>query len=338
MRLIERGAFFRAEKGSDQARRKRQGGYIVLSADCRQYSAKTGPCAPPMNLLNFFAEDGLHLGAVLDDKILDVSAALPGPAYRDLTALLRAENGAWRAVQALCANPGAAPQWPLAVARHAPLLARDCRIFCVGLNYADHAAENNLPPPASPIVFSKLAATITAHCGAVALPAVSQQVDYEAEFACVLGKRLARASESEAARAIAGYTIVNDITARDLQAMDQQWFRSKNGDGFMPMGPWLTTAESIADPNNLTITLRLNGVTRQHSNTRNLFFKPAALAAFLSQTVTLEPGDAISTGTPGGIGYFQKPQVFLRAGDRVEIEVAQIGVLQHSIVALKAGV
>ena len=287
-----------------------------------------------MNLLNIAIDGGVRLGAQIGDDVLDVSAALPGPDYRSLHSLLGAGDESWRRVKVLVAKtPAQATRHRLADVRHAPLIARDARIFAVGLNYADHAAENKLPPPASPIFFSKLAATVTAHEGAVPLPAGSEQVDYEAELAFVLRRRLERASEAEAARAIAGYTIVNDITARDFQARDGQWFRGKNCDGFLPIGPWLTTADAFPNPPELAIQLRLNGITRQSSNTRNLFFKPAPLAAFLSQSLTLEAGDVITTGTPAGIGYFQKPPLFLRAGDVIEVEIEGIGTLRHTMTA-----
>lgn len=287
-----------------------------------------------MNLLNIAIDGSVRLGAQIGDDVLDVSAALPQPEFRNLRSLLHAGDESWRRVEALVAQPPAqATRHRLADARHAPLVAREARIFAVGLNYADHAAENKLPPPASPIFFSKLAATVMPHRGAVPLPAGSEQVDYEAELAFVLRRRLERASEAEAARAIAGYTIVNDVTARDFQARDGQWFRGKNCNGFTPMGPWLTTADTLPSPPELAITLRLNGITRQSSNTRNLFFKPAALASFLSHSLTLEPGDAITTGTPAGIGFFQKPPLFLRTGDAVEVEIEGIGVLRHTVTA-----
>ena len=222
---------------------------------------------------------------------------------------------------------------PLTGLRHASLVEADARVFCVGLNYADHAAENNLPPPSSPIFFSKLAAVVIPHKTGIPIPKSSQQVDYEAEFAVVIGRRADRASEAEARACIAGYTIMNDVSARDFQFKDKQWFRGKNCNGFGPMGPWVVTADSVADPLALDISLRLNGETLQRSSTRNLVFGPEALVSALSQTLVLEPGDVISTGTPAGVGFHRKPQVFLRAGDRVEVEVSGIGVLENFVVA-----
>lgn len=291
-----------------------------------------------MKILNFNANGGIHLGAAEGERVFDLSAAaLADEALASVVSLLRAgAEGCRRAQQVLARGRSNAAQWrPLKGVLHAPLLSRDCRIFAVGLNYADHAAENNLPPPESPIIFGKLASGITPCGEPIPLPRCTDQVDYEAEFVCVIGRRARRVSETQAAACIAGYTIMNDVTARDLQIKDQQWFRGKNCDGFAPMGPWLVTADEVGDPHNLEITLRLNGTVRQHSNTSQLFFKPPALIAFLSQTLTLEPGDAISTGTPGGVGFCAKPPVFLRPGDVVEVEVENVGTLRNTVIQSK---
>ncbi|MGH9616125.1 MAG: fumarylacetoacetate hydrolase family protein [Acidobacteriaceae bacterium] len=216
--------------------------------------------------------------------------------------------------------------------RYAHLVDRDCRIFCVGLNYADHAAENNLLPPASPVFFSKLASTATPHESAVVLPQGSEQVDYEAEFAFMVGRQAKCVSAEDADAFIAGYTIMNDVSARDMQFQDGQWFRGKNCDTFAPLGPWLVTADEIEDPANLKLQMRLNDKVRQNSNTSNLVFSPPALLSFLSQSLTLEAGDIISTGTPGGIGYYANPKVFLQPGDVMEVEIEKIGVLRNTVV------
>jgi acylpyruvate hydrolase len=271
---------------------------------------------------------------VEEDRVFDLSsAARQEPTFTSVVSLVRggvealrkareivgfgrANHALWRALEGL---------------EHAPLVSRESRLFAVGLNYADHAAENNLPPPDLPIIFGKLASGITPHGQGIPLPPGTDQVDYEAEFAFMVGCRARRVEEAAAAICIAGYTIMNDVTARDFQIKDGQWFRGKNCDGFAPLGPWLVTADEIPQPDNLEITLTLNGHIRQHSNTKDQFFKPAALIAFLSQTLTLEPGDIISTGTPSGIGFHAKPQVFLRSGDIVEIAIEQIGVLRNSV-------
>lgn len=292
-----------------------------------------------MKLLNFYNSDKkLRLGAVENNKVIDLSSAIPDTrAFLSVVDFVR-EGG--RAIQsakdALKRNATNASLWySFSALAHGPLIPRDCRIFAVGLNYADHAAEIELPKPESPIFFSKLSSNITPHNQTVPLPSGSTQVDYEAEFAFMLGRRVSRVSEIEAAQCIAGYTIMNDLTARDFQMQDKQWFRGKNCDGFSPLGPYLVTADEIADAGNLDIEFRLNGSTMQHSNTHQMFFGPARLIAFLSQTLTLEVGDVITTGTPGGIGYFRKPQVFLKDGDTLEVEVEAIGVLRNVMTAPK---
>ena len=166
---------------------------------------------------------------------------------------------------------------------------------------------------------------------AIPKPAITEQLDYEAEVAVVVGKRADRVTPEAAQSCIGGFTIMNDVTARDLQVKDKQWFRSKNCNGFGPLGPWLVTADDIADPAGMEVMLRVNGEQRQHSNTRNLVFGPAALISTLSQTLVLQPGDMISTGTPAGIGFHRKPPVFLNAGDRIQIEISGIGVLENVV-------
>jgi 2-keto-4-pentenoate hydratase/2-oxohepta-3-ene-1,7-dioic acid hydratase in catechol pathway len=277
-----------------------------------------------MKLLNYYSEAGVKaLGAVEGDRVYNLTSA----GFATLGALLRGGDAALAKARELLKTP--AQSVPLADVKHAPLVERDARVFCVGLNYADHAAENNLPPPSSPIFFSKLAAVVIPNKAGIPIPKSSQQVDYEAEFALVIGRRADCVNEADALACIAGYTIMNDVSARDFQFKDKQWFRGKNCNGFGPMGPWMVTADSVPDPLALYISLRLNGETLQHSNTRNLVFSPAALVSTLSQSLVLEPGDVISTGTPAGIGFHRKPQVFLKPGDRMEIEVSGIRILEN---------
>jgi 2-keto-4-pentenoate hydratase/2-oxohepta-3-ene-1,7-dioic acid hydratase in catechol pathway len=290
-----------------------------------------------MKLLNYYPRQQTtpHLGAVVDGKILDLTKAFPADSrFSSVSALLRAGNDsmlrAQRRVKEDTSWIKTAPT--INDIRYAPPVDERCRIFCVGLNYADHAAENKLPPPESPIFFAKLSSVAIGHDEPIPLPVISQQVDYEAEFAFVIGTRAKRVSAEDAWSHIAALTIMNDVSARDLQFQDKQWFRGKNCDGFAPLGPWLVTTDEIANPDNLAITLRLNGQVRQRSNTGQLFFKPAQLLSFLSQTLTLEPGDVISTGTPGGIGYYADPKIFLKKGDVVEVEVTGIGVLRNSVI------
>jgi len=289
-----------------------------------------------MKLLNFYIHSSseTHLGAVIDGRVVDLTGTFPADSrYRSVSALLRAgKDSIARARQRLAEDSSKATAFVTAdEIEYAPLVDDRCRIFCVGLNYADHAAENNLPPPESPIFFAKLAAVAVGHNQPIPLPAISQQVDYEAEFAFVVGSHAKRVSVEDAGKYIAGFTIMNDVSARDLQSQDKQWFRGKNCDGFAPIGPWLTTTDEVSNPDNLAITLRLNGKVRQSSNTKQLVFKPAQLLSFLTQTLTLEAGDVISTGTPGGIGYYANPKVFLKDGDVVEVEVEGIGLLRNTV-------
>lgn len=288
-----------------------------------------------MKLLNFYSGGSQSsLGLVEGERVFNLTTAAGGdPAFTSVANWLRAGDDVPKRTHELRRRLLDAPDTgtPLKEVRHAPLLDRACQVFCVGLNYADHAAENNLPPPETPIFFTKLASVVIPHLADIRLPAGHHQVDYEAEMAVVIGRRADRVSVDDARACIAGYTIMNDVSARDLQRNDKQWFRGKNCNTFGPMGPWLVTADEIADPHNLEIALRLNGVVRQHSNTRNLIFSPEALISILSQTLVLEPGDAISTGTPAGVGFHLNPQLFLRPGDRVEIEVQGIGILENGV-------
>ena len=293
-----------------------------------------------MRLLNFYtAQDRKAMGLVDGERVLNLSAASGGrEEFASVGAWLRAgqDSGEIASLRQR-ATADSSFSVPLAGLRHAPLIEPDARIFCVGLNYADHAAENNLPPPASPIFFSKLAAVVIPHLTPIPKPAITQQLDYEAEVAVVIGQRADRVSPEAAKACIAGYSIMNDVTARDLQVKDKQWFRSKNCNGFGPLGPWLVTVDDIPDPRNLDVNLRVNGEPRQHSNTRNLVFSPEDLISTLSQTLVLHPGDVISTGTPAGIGFHRKPPVFLGAGDRIEVEVSGIGVLENVVAEAEAG-
>lgn len=205
------------------------------------------------------------------------------------------------------------------------------KILAVGLNYAAHAAEQNKQPPETPLIFTKNVTALIGPDDEIQLPRISQMIDYEAELAVVIGREARSVSADRADEYIAGYTIMNDVTARDLQNRERQWARAKGLDTFAPCGPWLVTPDEIPDPHALDIELRLNGELRQRSNTSDLIFKIPQLLEFISQDLTLRPGDIISTGTPSGVGVFMNPPVFLRAGDRLEITLARIGTLRNSV-------
>ena len=217
-----------------------------------------------------------------------------------------------------------------AVRIRAPLL-RPSKITCVGLNYRDHAAEQNKPVPDRPMLFAKAANTVIGPEEPILLPSdTSTQVDYEAELAVVIGKEGYRIPKEAAPEHVFGYTIMNDVTARDLQSGDKQWYRGKSFDTFAPMGPCIVTPDEI-DPANLEISLTVNGEERQKSSTSQLVFDVPALIAFVSNVFPLERGDVISTGTPGGVGVYRKPPVFLKKGDRVEIMIQGIGTLSNPV-------
>jgi acylpyruvate hydrolase len=222
---------------------------------------------------------------------------------------------------------------PLKSARLRAPIARPGKITCLGLNYADHAREQGIEPPELPIYFLKSVNTICGPGDPIVLPPNSTQVDYEAEFAVVMGKRGTRIPEEKAYDYIAGYTILHDVSARDMQFGDKQWYRGKSCDTFAPTGPWIVTADEIPDPHNLRISLTLNGKTMQDSNTSNLIFKVPYLVSYLSQSLTWEVGDLISTGTPPGVGVFRKPPVFLQPGDTASVEIEKIGTLTNRVVA-----
>ena len=212
-------------------------------------------------------------------------------------------------------------------------LPRPPKIICIGLNYRDHAAEAKMPIPEVPTVFSKYATSVTGHGCPIVLPKNSVKPDYEAEFAVVIGKGGRHIPEDRWREHVFGYTIVNDVSARDFQMATSQWMMGKTFDTFAPMGPVIVTADEIADPHSLRIALRLNGEVLQDSNTSNLIFGVDKLVAFLSSVFTLEPGDVISTGTPAGVGFARKPPVWLKAGDEVAVEVEGIGTLVNPVVA-----
>jgi acylpyruvate hydrolase len=207
------------------------------------------------------------------------------------------------------------------------------KLIGIGLNYKDHVEEIKAQTPKQPLLFGMYGSAIIGPGQAIVLPPMSQQVDYEAELGVVIGRRARQVGVQSALDYVAGYTIINDVSARDLQFADGQWVRAKSFDTFAPMGPYLVTTASLAGGDGLDIELRLNGKTMQKSNTRNLIFKVPDLVSYISQIMTLEVGDVIATGTPGGVGFVRNPQVFMKPGDIVEIEIEGIGKLTNPVAA-----
>lgn len=212
-------------------------------------------------------------------------------------------------------------------------IPRPPKLICVGLNYRDHAAETKMEIPKVPTIFCKFPNIVIAHGDNIVLPKVSKSPDYEAEFAFVIGPGGRGISASKAMDHVFGYTIVNDVSARDFQLATSQWMMGKTFDTFAPMGPWIVTADEIADPHQLDISLEIGTERLQSSNTRELIFKIPELVEHLSTVVTLEPGDVVSTGTPAGVGFARKPPRFLKPGDECVIRVQGIGELRNPVVA-----
>lgn len=314
-----------------------------------------------MKLLSMKTHRGNQAGIITGEEVLDVSGfceVIEGrgewiEADADMATYHHLE-GAYRDALDLFKH---GPDWPariIAKLEGDPILINQCRedgvlvplvraelnppvlapgkILAVGLNYAAHAAEQNAQPPESPLIFSKCTTALIGPGDAIRLPRISEKIDYEAELAVVILKDAKSVSAADAYDYIAGFTIMNDVTARDLQRRERQWARAKGLDTFAPCGPWLVTKDEIADPHSLDLELRVNGEVRQSSNTNDLIFKIPQLIEFISQDLTLRPGDIISTGTPSGVGVYSTPPVFLRDGDRIEITISRIGTLTNSVV------
>jgi acylpyruvate hydrolase len=209
------------------------------------------------------------------------------------------------------------------------------KMICVGHNYREHILEMGRELPPYPVIFAKFANTVIGPQDEIPFYPISDQLDYEAEFAFVIGKRTRNVAQDDALQYVAGYTIVNDVTYRDIQRRTIQWLQGKTVEGSAPMGPWLITSDELQDPSGLEVVLTVNGEERQRSNTANLVFTVQYLVEFLSNLMTLEPGDVILTGTPGGVGVARDPQVFLKNGDVVKIEIDKIGVLENRVSSVK---
>lgn len=210
-------------------------------------------------------------------------------------------------------------------------LPRPPKIICVGLNYRDHAQEQKLEPPKAPLLFAKASTVVIGDEDEIRIPhGISDKIDYEVELAAVIGTRARGVRREEAGRFLFGYTVFNDVTARDLQSADKQWFRAKSFDTFGPMGPMVVTPEEI-DANNAELELLVNGRTMQKGTTSQMVFDVAAIIEYASACFTLEVGDVIATGTPAGVGVFRTPPAFLKPGDRVEARIAGIGGLTNTV-------
>jgi 2-keto-4-pentenoate hydratase/2-oxohepta-3-ene-1,7-dioic acid hydratase in catechol pathway len=248
-----------------------------------------------------------------------------------LDELIAAGPAAWQAAREAA---------PAALERGEPLrpgmldapLRAPSKIACVGLNYHDHCRESGMAAPERPLIFAKFPSSLVGPDAAIAWPdGLTEQVDWEAELAVVVGRRVRNVDAAQALQAVFGYTAANDVSARDLQFADQQWVRAKSIDSFCPIGPAVVTPDEFGDPQDKRLVSRVNGETMQDSTTAEMIFGVAEVVSFLSRACTLEPGDLILTGTPWGVGGFRTPPVFLAPGDTVEIEVEGIGVLANQV-------
>jgi len=220
---------------------------------------------------------------------------------------------------------------PATVTVRAPI-ARPGKIICVGLNYHDHCREQSLEPPRYPMLFSKFGNAVADSYASVTRPIATEKLDLECELGVVIGRRASNIGRGEALDAVFGYTVVNDVTMRDLQAEDRQWLRAKGSDGFAPMGPLVVTADELGDPQSLRLRSFVNGEPWQDSSTTEMVFDVATIVAFVSRTITLEPGDVIATGTPAGVGHYQSPPRYLRGGDVMRCEIEGIGSIENPVV------
>lgn len=281
-----------------------------------------------MRLVSYDAGDGARAGVIEGDRVVDAWALLGEPHRGGLRELLDA--GRVDDLRARLGNTGA-PSHPLATVALLPPIPDPEKIVCIGLNYKEHAAEVGAEPPDDPIVFGKYRNALAAPGATVTLPANSTKVDFEAEVAFVIGRRAKDVSADAALDFIAGYTLLNDLSARDLQGRGPQWMPGKIFDGAAPCGPALVTPDEAGPHDAIAIRLTLNGETMQDSSTDDLIFGIPELVADLSALMTLEPGDLVATGTPPGVGMGRKPRVWLAAGDEIVIESPTLGRLVTTI-------
>lgn len=276
-----------------------------------------------MRLIRYIQDNITRPGIWKDGRIVDIQKWLPdapdiGEAFfRD----------GWLERVAGIVDPGQAIP-----ARLTCPIVNPSKIICLGKNYAEHAKEGGFDSPATPLLFGKAPSALTGPFDPILLPKSSRDVDWEVELAVVIGKASKRVRKDQAMSVIAGLTVMNDVSGRQAQFADSQWFRGKSFDTFAPLGPCIVTLDEIDDIRNLRLTTHLNGELMQDGSTRDLIFDIPALIENISEDITLIPGDIISTGTPSGVGFFRKPPIVLKAGDRVECCIEGIGSLMNTVV------
>jgi len=304
-----------------------------------------------MKLISYRERGGRpQVGAVCDERVLDLTGWVGSVTPDDAVQACLARAGVLPASQGMLRLLQGGPRALDALRRHVAQAAADAgprlaevellapvprpgKIVAVGRNYADHAKETGVDPFEQPRIISKLPSSVSAPGQAVARPAGVAKLDFEAELAVVMGLPARDVAESDALACVAGYTVLDDVSAREFQfdVSPAQTTFAKSMDGFAPMGPWLATADEVGDPQALTVRTWLNGELMQDASTADMLFPVARLIAYVSRYMTLEPGDVLATGTPAGIGAFRKPPRYLQPGDRLRMEVSRVGVLEHAI-------
>jgi len=289
-----------------------------------------------MKFVTFLREGASEPGVLIDTDVV----SLKGAGFATLVDAIAGGPAARARIGTWVLKPAASAVAPLASVRLLAPIPRPPKIICVGLNYRDHAIESNMEIPKVPTIFSKYATSVIGPGEKIRLPRVSTKPDYEAEFAVIIGKGGRHIPAGAWKEHVFGYTVGNDVSVRDVQRRHGgQWFKGKGWmigktfDTFAPMGPAIVSADEIADPHDLDISLTINGETLQHSNTKNLIFRIPDLIEYLSAVFTLESGDVISTGTPAGVGFARKPPRFLQPGDDVKVRVEGLGELWNPVAA-----
>lgn len=282
-----------------------------------------------MRLVSFHQNGRVEAGALHENGVFPIGRI----GFEDALSFISAGEKALRELENTLHGSARAELLPLKSIRLAAPIPKPPKILCVGLNYRDHAIESKMEIPAVPTIFAKYANAVIGPGEPIVLSAATQKPDYEAEFAVVIGKRAKNVRAEDWLDCVFGYTIVNDVSARDVQLATSQWTLGKSFDTFAPIGPHIVTSDEVPDPHALDIHLNIGGETLQHSNTRELIFKVPDLIQYLSSMLTLEPGDVISTGTPAGVGLGRTPKRWLRPGEEVVIEIENIGTLRNPVVA-----
>jgi 2-keto-4-pentenoate hydratase/2-oxohepta-3-ene-1,7-dioic acid hydratase in catechol pathway len=285
-----------------------------------------------MKLATFVEGGKTRVGIVKDDRIIDLAKEAPD-LPTEMVALIAKGDAALAQLKKIAGT--AKGTLPLDRVRLRAPIMRPGKIMAIGLNYADHIAETNAKPPESQVWFCKQGTSIAGPGDDVQVPAVSSMVDWEAELCFVIGKRAKHVPKERAHEVIFGYMCGNDVSVRDWQRRTPQWIMGKGFDTHAPIGPYLVTADEVGDPHALGIRCFVNGIKRQDSNTKHLVFNCFDQIAHLSEAFTLEPGDVVFTGTPAGVGAAMSPQVWLKAGDTVRVEIDKLGALENPVVQEK---